>query len=183
MFAWAVISLWTDAAALQEKHQSRYGAQTGAAAIPFDEQCVMLVCLRWRERGLPFWSGSRQTHENGPYSKFRTGNLTVRYKPNRFLSIWVNLLVAEFCAMLCFVAVESLRCFCTSESSGIVCVHWNPLHSDPPAGAFVSLPSVFSQWHLHALPSLLETCTHSSCLHFTSFCVFVKSFFRGKIRA
>nr|XP_020499138.2 glycerophosphodiester phosphodiesterase domain-containing protein 5-like [Labrus bergylta] len=26
----------------------------------------------WRERGLPFWSGSRQTHENGPYSKFRT---------------------------------------------------------------------------------------------------------------
>uniref|UniRef100_A0A3B3E324 Glycerophosphodiester phosphodiesterase domain containing 4a n=1 Tax=Oryzias melastigma TaxID=30732 RepID=A0A3B3E324_ORYME len=57
----------------------------------------------WRERGLPFWSGSRQTHENGPYSKFRT------------------------------------------ESSGIVCVHWNPLHSDPSAGAFVSLPSVFSQ--------------------------------------
>ncbi|XP_037534257.1 glycerophosphodiester phosphodiesterase domain-containing protein 5 [Nematolebias whitei] len=26
----------------------------------------------WRERGLPFWSGSSQTHENGPYSKFRT---------------------------------------------------------------------------------------------------------------
>uniref|UniRef100_A0A3Q2DXY2 Glycerophosphodiester phosphodiesterase domain containing 4a n=2 Tax=Cyprinodon variegatus TaxID=28743 RepID=A0A3Q2DXY2_CYPVA len=26
----------------------------------------------WRERGLPFVSGSRQTHENGPYSKFRT---------------------------------------------------------------------------------------------------------------
>ncbi|XP_069389914.1 glycerophosphodiester phosphodiesterase domain-containing protein 5 isoform X1 [Paralichthys olivaceus] len=26
----------------------------------------------WRERGLPFWSGSRQAHENGPYSKFRT---------------------------------------------------------------------------------------------------------------
>ncbi|CAJ1064847.1 glycerophosphodiester phosphodiesterase domain-containing protein 5 isoform X3 [Xyrichtys novacula] len=26
----------------------------------------------WRERGLPFWSGSRQTHETGPYSKFRT---------------------------------------------------------------------------------------------------------------
>lgn len=26
----------------------------------------------WRERGLTFWSGSRQTHENGPYSKFRT---------------------------------------------------------------------------------------------------------------
>ncbi|XP_061917863.1 glycerophosphodiester phosphodiesterase domain-containing protein 5 [Entelurus aequoreus] len=26
----------------------------------------------WRERGLPFLSGSRQTHENGPYSKFRT---------------------------------------------------------------------------------------------------------------
>ncbi|CAL8362109.1 unnamed protein product [Merluccius merluccius] len=26
----------------------------------------------WRERGLPFWSGLRQTHENGPYSKFRT---------------------------------------------------------------------------------------------------------------
>ncbi|XP_051952708.1 glycerophosphodiester phosphodiesterase domain-containing protein 5-like isoform X2 [Xyrauchen texanus] len=26
----------------------------------------------WRERGLPFWSGSRQVNENGPYSKFRT---------------------------------------------------------------------------------------------------------------
>ncbi|XP_062861178.1 glycerophosphodiester phosphodiesterase domain-containing protein 5 isoform X2 [Trichomycterus rosablanca] len=26
----------------------------------------------WRERGLPFWSGSRQVHENGLYSKFRT---------------------------------------------------------------------------------------------------------------
>ncbi|XP_059931933.1 glycerophosphodiester phosphodiesterase domain-containing protein 5, partial [Gadus macrocephalus] len=26
----------------------------------------------WRERGLPFWSGSRQAHETGPYSKFRT---------------------------------------------------------------------------------------------------------------
>ncbi|KAM6946343.1 glycerophosphodiester phosphodiesterase domain-containing protein 5 [Aplochiton taeniatus] len=26
----------------------------------------------WRERGLLFWSGSRQVHENGPYSKFRT---------------------------------------------------------------------------------------------------------------
>ncbi|XP_066555412.1 glycerophosphodiester phosphodiesterase domain-containing protein 5 [Amia ocellicauda] len=26
----------------------------------------------WRERGLPCCSGSRQTHENGPYSKFRT---------------------------------------------------------------------------------------------------------------
>ncbi|XP_062241158.1 glycerophosphodiester phosphodiesterase domain-containing protein 5 isoform X2 [Platichthys flesus] len=26
----------------------------------------------WRERGLTFWSGSRQTQENGPYSKFRT---------------------------------------------------------------------------------------------------------------
>ncbi|XP_068172677.1 glycerophosphodiester phosphodiesterase domain-containing protein 5 isoform X2 [Antennarius striatus] len=28
----------------------------------------------WRERGLTFWSSSRQTHENGPYSKFRTGS-------------------------------------------------------------------------------------------------------------
>uniref|UniRef100_A0A1A8H951 Glycerophosphodiester phosphodiesterase domain containing 4 n=1 Tax=Nothobranchius korthausae TaxID=1143690 RepID=A0A1A8H951_9TELE len=26
----------------------------------------------WRERGLPLWSGSSQTHENGSYSKFRT---------------------------------------------------------------------------------------------------------------
>ncbi|XP_057695675.1 glycerophosphodiester phosphodiesterase domain-containing protein 5-like isoform X1 [Corythoichthys intestinalis] len=26
----------------------------------------------WRERGLPFLSGSRRTHKNGPYSKFRT---------------------------------------------------------------------------------------------------------------
>ncbi|XP_007552561.1 glycerophosphodiester phosphodiesterase domain-containing protein 5, partial [Poecilia formosa] len=26
----------------------------------------------WRERGLPFVSGSRQTNDNGPYSKFRT---------------------------------------------------------------------------------------------------------------
>ncbi|KAL0973107.1 hypothetical protein UPYG_G00199050 [Umbra pygmaea] len=37
---------------------------------------VIIVCLFifhcWRERGLHFWSGSRQTHENGPYSKFRT---------------------------------------------------------------------------------------------------------------
>ncbi|KAL6478572.1 hypothetical protein MHYP_G00120050 [Metynnis hypsauchen] len=30
----------------------------------------------WRERGLPFWSGSRQVHENGPYSKFRTAELS-----------------------------------------------------------------------------------------------------------
>ncbi|XP_064157294.1 glycerophosphodiester phosphodiesterase domain-containing protein 5 isoform X2 [Anguilla rostrata] len=30
----------------------------------------------WRERGLPFWSGSRQTHENGTYSKFRTAELS-----------------------------------------------------------------------------------------------------------
>ncbi|KAK2846564.1 hypothetical protein Q5P01_009563 [Channa striata] len=38
----------------------------------------------WRERGLPFWSGSRQTHENGPYSKFRTDSaevLCVRWVP------------------------------------------------------------------------------------------------------
>uniref|UniRef100_A0A4W6CDV6 GP-PDE domain-containing protein n=1 Tax=Lates calcarifer TaxID=8187 RepID=A0A4W6CDV6_LATCA len=56
----------------------------------------------WRERGLPFWSGSRQTHENGPYSKFRT------------------------------------------DSSEVICVHWSPLHSDPPAGALVSLPLVFN---------------------------------------
>ncbi|XP_046720663.1 glycerophosphodiester phosphodiesterase domain-containing protein 5 isoform X2 [Silurus meridionalis] len=26
----------------------------------------------WRERGLPFWSDSKQVHENGLYSKFRT---------------------------------------------------------------------------------------------------------------
>ncbi|XP_072551432.1 glycerophosphodiester phosphodiesterase domain-containing protein 5 isoform X1 [Salminus brasiliensis] len=32
----------------------------------------------WRERGLPFWSGSRQVHENGPYSKFRTDPSEVR---------------------------------------------------------------------------------------------------------
>uniref|UniRef100_A0A3Q0SGH7 Glycerophosphodiester phosphodiesterase domain containing 4a n=1 Tax=Amphilophus citrinellus TaxID=61819 RepID=A0A3Q0SGH7_AMPCI len=31
-----------------------------------------IFIFHWRERGLPFWSGSRQTHENGPYSKFRT---------------------------------------------------------------------------------------------------------------
>ncbi|KAM9811901.1 glycerophosphodiester phosphodiesterase domain-containing protein 5 isoform 3-T3 [Syngnathus typhle] len=29
----------------------------------------------WRERGLPYLSGSRQAHENGPYSKFRTDSL------------------------------------------------------------------------------------------------------------
>ncbi|XP_061574804.1 glycerophosphodiester phosphodiesterase domain-containing protein 5 isoform X2 [Cololabis saira] len=56
----------------------------------------------WRERGLPFWSGSRQTRENGPYSKFRT------------------------------------------DSAEVICVGWNPLHSDPPAGALVSLPLVFN---------------------------------------
>ncbi|KAK1785160.1 hypothetical protein P4O66_018571, partial [Electrophorus voltai] len=32
----------------------------------------------WRERGLPFWSGGRQAHENGLYSKFRTGKNSVR---------------------------------------------------------------------------------------------------------
>lgn len=32
---------------------------------------------RWRERGLPFWSDSRQVNENGPYSKFRTGKLFI----------------------------------------------------------------------------------------------------------
>ncbi len=36
--------------------------------------CMINVwSCRWRERGLPFWSGSRQVNENGPYSKFRTG--------------------------------------------------------------------------------------------------------------
>ncbi|RXM95638.1 Glycerophosphodiester phosphodiesterase domain-containing protein 5 [Acipenser ruthenus] len=34
---------------------------------------VVFVFHWWRERGLPCFSGSRQTHENGPYSKFRTG--------------------------------------------------------------------------------------------------------------
>ncbi|CDQ92649.1 unnamed protein product [Oncorhynchus mykiss] len=34
--------------------------------------CVPSLSYRWRERGLHFWSGSRQTHETGPYSKFRT---------------------------------------------------------------------------------------------------------------
>uniref|UniRef100_A0A3P8TRM9 Glycerophosphodiester phosphodiesterase domain containing 4 n=1 Tax=Amphiprion percula TaxID=161767 RepID=A0A3P8TRM9_AMPPE len=33
---------------------------------------IAVFVFHWRERGLPFWSGSRQTHENGPYSKFRT---------------------------------------------------------------------------------------------------------------
>ncbi|CAB1419787.1 unnamed protein product [Pleuronectes platessa] len=56
----------------------------------------------WRERGLTFWSGSRQTQENGPYSKFRT------------------------------------------DSSEVICVRWSPLHSEPPAGALVSLPLVFN---------------------------------------
>ncbi|XP_026865147.2 glycerophosphodiester phosphodiesterase domain-containing protein 5 isoform X2 [Electrophorus electricus] len=32
----------------------------------------------WRERGLPFWSGGRQAHENGLYSKFRTDPLEVQ---------------------------------------------------------------------------------------------------------
>ncbi|XP_054884057.1 glycerophosphodiester phosphodiesterase domain-containing protein 5 isoform X2 [Poeciliopsis prolifica] len=31
----------------------------------------------WRERGLPFVSGSRQTNDNGPYSKFRTDSSEV----------------------------------------------------------------------------------------------------------
>ncbi|KAI4815234.1 hypothetical protein KUCAC02_005387, partial [Chaenocephalus aceratus] len=55
----------------------------------------------WREGGLP-WSGSRQTLENGTYSKFRT------------------------------------------DSSEVICFRWSPLHSDPPAGALVSLPLVFN---------------------------------------
>ncbi|XP_052324718.1 glycerophosphodiester phosphodiesterase domain-containing protein 5-like [Oncorhynchus keta] len=37
---------------------------------------ALIVCIFifhwWRERGLHFWSGSRQTHKTGPYSKFRT---------------------------------------------------------------------------------------------------------------
>ncbi|MGH0182868.1 UNVERIFIED_CONTAM: hypothetical protein FKN15_010836 [Acipenser sinensis] len=33
---------------------------------------LVFVFHWWRERGLPCFSGSRQTHENGPYSKFRT---------------------------------------------------------------------------------------------------------------
>ncbi|XP_076846910.1 glycerophosphodiester phosphodiesterase domain-containing protein 5 isoform X2 [Brachyhypopomus gauderio] len=32
----------------------------------------------WRERGLPFWSGARQAHENGLYSKFRTDSLEIQ---------------------------------------------------------------------------------------------------------
>ncbi|XP_058490270.1 glycerophosphodiester phosphodiesterase domain-containing protein 5 isoform X2 [Solea solea] len=63
---------------------------------------VIFIFHWWRERGLPFWSGSRQTHENGPYSKFRT------------------------------------------DSWEVICVRWSPLHSDPPAGAFISLPLVFN---------------------------------------
>ncbi|XP_059361841.1 glycerophosphodiester phosphodiesterase domain-containing protein 5 [Carassius carassius] len=33
---------------------------------------AIFIFLWWRERGLPFWAGSRQVNENGPYSKFRT---------------------------------------------------------------------------------------------------------------
>ncbi|XP_077050043.1 glycerophosphodiester phosphodiesterase domain-containing protein 5 isoform X1 [Siphateles boraxobius] len=33
---------------------------------------VVFIFHWWRERGLPFWSGSRPVNENGPYSKFRT---------------------------------------------------------------------------------------------------------------
>ncbi|XP_028818762.1 glycerophosphodiester phosphodiesterase domain-containing protein 5 isoform X2 [Denticeps clupeoides] len=33
---------------------------------------VVFVFHWWRETGLPFWSGGRQAHENGLYSKFRT---------------------------------------------------------------------------------------------------------------
>ncbi|GLD52830.1 glycerophosphodiester phosphodiesterase domain-containing protein 5-like isoform X2, partial [Lates japonicus] len=40
----------------------------------------------WRERGLPFWSGSRQTHENGPYSKFRTDSSEVICVPGALSS-------------------------------------------------------------------------------------------------
>lgn len=34
---------------------------------------LLFSSLRWRERGLPFWSDSKQVHEKGLYSKFRTG--------------------------------------------------------------------------------------------------------------
>lgn len=54
----------------------------------YEHENIMFVCdiinsacnvssYRWRERGLPFWSGSRQVNENGPYSKFRTGKLFI----------------------------------------------------------------------------------------------------------
>ncbi|TTI30671.1 Glycerophosphodiester phosphodiesterase domain-containing protein 5 [Bagarius yarrelli] len=33
---------------------------------------VVFIFHWWRERGLPFWSDSKQVHENGLYSKFRT---------------------------------------------------------------------------------------------------------------
>lgn len=66
-------------------HQSCYTQQpqstvvnTAAHQVTLccSDLCLRCVCDRWRERGLPFWSGSRQTHENGPYSKFRTGITT-----------------------------------------------------------------------------------------------------------
>ncbi|KAJ8280451.1 hypothetical protein GJAV_G00054720 [Gymnothorax javanicus] len=37
---------------------------------------MVFVFLWWRERGLLFWSGSKQTLENGTYSKFRTAELS-----------------------------------------------------------------------------------------------------------
>lgn len=62
-------------------HQSCYMQQPQSTVahqvtLCCSDLCLRCVCDRWRERGLPFWSGSRQTHENGPYSKFRTGITT-----------------------------------------------------------------------------------------------------------
>lgn len=61
--------------AAASKHSGKHSSTPGYALLLWSLFAVC-VCDRWRERGLPFWSGSRQTHENGPYSKFRTGITT-----------------------------------------------------------------------------------------------------------
>lgn len=53
----------------------------------FFMSCGLICCVshRWREQGLPFWSGSHQAHENGTYSKFRTGVAPFNLSP---VKVW-----------------------------------------------------------------------------------------------
>ncbi|CAB1348883.1 unnamed protein product [Coregonus sp. 'balchen'] len=54
------------------QHISKYRSVNISVNLYVVNQPWLYSLAWWRERGLHFWSGSRQTHETGPYSKFRT---------------------------------------------------------------------------------------------------------------
>lgn len=64
---------------------------------------------------------------------------------------------------------------CVSDSSDVICVRWSPVHSDPPAGALVSLPLVFNPWPPACQPCMSvpqEPCMNPEpCVNCTTFCV------------